>query len=652
MYMKNLIANFRLRKRILAIVDAFIIVIAGLIANFPLPLVANRIGRPTLFVMFAMCVLCCFTMLLLFGAYNKMWRYLKSSDYRICIYGVVFGICLANLFLFLIEKSFPWEFIIIHTIVACFGVCFFRCIFKSAFIELVNTGYKEAKSIRTMIIGAGNACILLLNEIQNNKKDEEKGINSSIAKNYNPVCLIDDDRTKIGTSINGVIVAGSSRDIPKIAKAERIEQIIFAIPSCPGKDRQVILDLCGKTGLPVKVLPFIGSLLENDSGNSDLMRQIRDIKVEDLLGRPPITFNNKDIRVFIEGKVCLVSGGGGSIGSELVRQIAKYHPKQIIIVDIYENNAYEIQQELVMEYGSSLNLVTLIASVRDYFRMNSIFTKYSPDVVFHAAAHKHVPLMENSPMEAIKNNVIGTFNMASLSLFHNVKKFVMISTDKAVNPTNVMGASKRCCEMIVQFLSQQKDSKTEFVTTRFGNVLGSNGSVIPLFKKQIEQGMPVTVTHPDIIRYFMTIPEAVSLVMEAASIAHGGEIFVLDMGQPVKILTLAENLIRMYGKVPNKDVEIRFTGLRPGEKIKEELLMNEEGLKQTKNKLIFIGKQIEIQPDLLVNELWKLKCAAEENKDEIAIQALHEIVPTFTTPEQFNKGILGDKDSFVYAKKT
>lgn len=650
--MKKIMANFRLRKRILAIVDAFIIVIAGLIANFPLPLVADRIGRPTLFVMFSMCVLCCFTMLLFFGAYNKMWRYFKGADYRVCVYGVVFGICLANLFLFLIEKSFPWEFIIIHTIVACFGVCFFRCIFKSAFIELVNTGYKEAKSIRTMIIGAGNACILLLNEIQNNKKDDEKGINSSIAKNYNPVCLIDDDRTKIGTSINGVIVAGSSRDIPKIAKAERIEQIIFAIPSCPGKDRQVILDLCGKTGLPVKVLPFIGSLLENDSGNSDLMRRIRDIKVEDLLGRPPITFNNKDIRVFIEGKVCLVSGGGGSIGSELVRQIAKYHPKQIIIVDIYENNAYEIQQELIMEYGTSLNLVTLIASVRDYFRMNSIFTKYNPDVVFHAAAHKHVPLMENSPMEAIKNNVIGTFNMASLSLFHNVKKFVMISTDKAVNPTNVMGASKRCCEMIVQFLSQQQDSKTEFVTTRFGNVLGSNGSVIPLFKKQIEQGKPVTVTHPDIIRYFMTIPEAVSLVMEAASIAHGGEIFVLDMGQPMKILTLAENLIRMYGKVPNKDVEIRFTGLRPGEKIKEELLMNEEGLKQTKNKLIFIGKQIEIQPDLFVNELWKLKCAAEENKDEIAIQALHEIVPTFTTPEQFNKEILGDKDSFVYAKKT
>lgn len=650
--MKKIMANFRFRKRILAIVDAFIIVIAGLIANFPLPLVADRIGRPTLFVMFSMCVLCCFTMLLFFGAYNKMWRYFKGADYRVCVYGVASGICLANAFLYLIEKSFPWEFVILHLIVATAGVCLFRYVFKSAFVELVNTGYKEGKSIRTMIVGAGNACILLINEIQNNKKDDKEGLKSSVAKNYNPICIIDDDRTKIGTFINGVVVAGSTKDIPKIAKAERIEQIIFAIPSCPTKDRQVILDLCGRTGLPVKVLPFIGSLLESNNDSSNLIRQIRDIKVEDLLGRQPITFNNKDVRNFIEGKICMVTGGGGSIGSELVRQIAKYHPKQIIIVDIYENNAYEIQQELVMEYGKSLNLVTLIASVRDYFRMNAIFTKYHPDVVFHAAAHKHVPLMENSPMEAIKNNVIGTFNMASLSLFHNVKKFVMISTDKAVNPTNVMGASKRCCEMIVQFLSQQQDSKTEFVTTRFGNVLGSNGSVIPLFKKQIEQGKPVTVTHPDIIRYFMTIPEAVSLVMEAASIAHGGEIFVLDMGQPMKILTLAENLIRMYGKVPYKDVEIRFTGLRPGEKIKEELLMSEEGLKQTKNKLIFIGKQIEIQPDLFVNELWKLKCAAEENKDEIAIQALHEIVPTFTTPEQFNKEILGDKDSFVYAKKT
>jgi FlaA1/EpsC-like NDP-sugar epimerase len=290
-----------------------------------------------------------------------------------------------------------------------------------------------------------------------------------------------------------------------------------------------------------------------------------------------------------------------------------------------------------MEYGSALDLVTLIASVRDYNRMNQIFKKYTPDVVFHAAAHKHVPLMENSPMEAIKNNVAGTFNVAFLSLFNKVKKFVMISTDKAVNPTNVMGASKRCCEMIVQYLAQHKMSNTEFVCTRFGNVLGSNGSVIPLFRRQIEQGKPVTVTHPDIIRYFMTIPEAVSLVLEAASIAHGGEIFVLDMGEPVKILTLAENLIRMYGKVPYKDVQIKFTGLRPGEKLKEELLMNEEGLQKTNNKLIFIGKQIEIDSSKFIQQLRKLRDAAFENDEPGTVQALHEIVPTFVKPEEYNK---------------
>jgi FlaA1/EpsC-like NDP-sugar epimerase len=293
-----------------------------------------------------------------------------------------------------------------------------------------------------------------------------------------------------------------------------------------------------------------------------------------------------------------------------------------------------------MEYGSELNLVTLIASVRDYYRINQIFEKYKPQIVFHAAAHKHVPLMEVSPMEAIKNNVVGTFNVATLAQFHNAEKFVMISTDKAVNPTNAMGASKRCCEMIVQYLSQQHEGKTEFVTTRFGNVLGSNGSVIPLFKKQIEQGKPVTVTHEDIIRYFMTIPEAVSLVMEAAAIAHGGEIFVLDMGQPVHIVRLAENLIRMYGKKPYDEVEIKFTGLRPGEKLREELLMDEEGLQKTSNELIFIGKQIELDSEKFIKQLRKLRNAANENLNDVAVEALHEIVPTFTTPEEFNRAEL------------
>ncbi len=489
-----------------------------------------------------------------------------------------------------------------------------------------------ANAKRTMIIGGGQAGKMLLSEIFNAQRSPYT--KDKLAAQFEPVCIVDNDPEKIGKELLGVKIVGPSSKIPDYVKEFEVEQLILAIPSLTENERKGIIDICNDTKLPLKIVPFIGTLILND--NSTLLGQVRDIKVEELLGRDPIKFDNADIRNFISGKVCMVTGGGGSIGSELVRQIAKYNPKKVIIVDIYENNAYEIQQELIMDYGEELDLVTLIASVRDYFRMNQIFEKYKPQVVFHAAAHKHVPLMEVSPMEAIKNNVIGTFNVATLAQYHNVEKFVMISTDKAVNPTNAMGASKRCCEMIVQYLAQQNEGRTEFVTTRFGNVLGSNGSVIPLFKRQIEQGRPVTVTHEDIIRYFMTIPEAVSLVMEAAAIAHGGEIFVLDMGRPVKIVTLAENLIRMYGKVPYKDVPIVFTGLRPGEKIKEELLMDEEGLQKTSNKLIFIGKQIDIDEATFASRLNDLRNAALENNEEIAISALHDMVPTFITPEEFN----------------
>ena len=637
----QLFTNFRLRKRLLALVDAFIVLVAGLMVNLPLPIFSDRIGRAQLFSFLLLCAFCCFACQLLFGAYNKLWRYFNLRDYLSCVKGIVGGFVVAVVLFYLISGTgFP-IFSVLTCVIATVGVCLFRYMFKGTFISLVNAGLQEGKKRRTMIIGAGEATRVLLDEIKRLQSPKEKdAMGAADSFNMYPVCLIDDDRYKIGKHFCDVLVAGGTSDIEKIARLERIEQIIFAIPSCPPKDRAVILDLCGKTGLPVKILPFVGSLQDvSETEKSNYISQIRDIKVEDLLGREPIKFDNSEIRGFIENKVCMVTGGGGSIGSELVRQIAKYNPAQVIIVDIYENNAYDIQQELVMEYGKSLNLVTIIASVRDYFRMNQIFKKYKPQVVFHAAAHKHVPLMENNPMEAIKNNVVGTFNMATLSLINNVNKFVMISTDKAVNPTNVMGASKRCCEMIVQFFAQQKDCRTEFVTTRFGNVLGSNGSVIPLFKRQIEQGKPVTVTHPDIIRYFMTIPEAVNLVLEAASFAHGGEIFVLDMGQPVKIVTLAENLIRMYGKVPYKDVEIKFTGLRPGEKLLEELLMGEEGLQKTKNKLIYIGKQIPIDLDSFVDQLWDLKNAASANDDQKAIKALHKIVPTFTTPEEFNRTV-------------
>lgn len=636
MSMKELVQKFRFRKIILAIADAFIVVVAALISNFVLSLWNHGVSQHIMVISITVSVFCCIMSLFMFGAYNKMWRYFSWKDYLSCVYGIVVGMAASCIFVYVIRGHIPMLYPILHCIITILGVCLFRMLFKQTFIELIECGRSDAKNKRTMIVGGGRATGLLLGEI----KHAHTSPNQNDAP-YKPVCIIDDDPNKIGTKLRGVPVVGNTSEIQKYAKQMKIEQIIFSIPSCLKDERKRILDACSKTDLPIKVMPFLSDLIfENDTNQSTLLKQIHDINVEDLLGRDPIRFDNQDIKNFISGKICMVTGGGGSIGSELVRQIARYAPKQIIIVDIYENNAYDIQQELRMEYKDTLNLVTLIASVRDYHRMDQIFKRYLPDIVFHAAAHKHVPLMEDSPMEAIKNNIIGTFNTATLAQFYDAEKFVMISTDKAVNPTNVMGASKRCCEMIIQYLSQTHDGKTEFVTTRFGNVLGSNGSVIPLFKRQIESGRPVTVTHRDIIRYFMTIPEAVSLVMEAAAIAHGGEIFVLDMGKPVRILTLAENLIRMYGKKPYEDVPIVFTGLRPGEKIREELLMDEEGLQKTSNKLIFIGKQIDIDAKPFLAKLHELRNAAEKNNEELAVMALHDMVPTFVTPEEFNRKML------------
>ncbi len=631
--MKKVLEKFSFRRVVLAFADAFIVIAAALITNFILSFSGKEVSRSDLLMSFVVSSVTCCGALFIFGAYSKLWRFFHKRDYLSCFYGVVCGFIVSGGFVYIIRNDLPVTFVCVHGLLTLVGVCLFRLLFKESFVTFTKTGCKSDRK-RTMIVGGGQTCRMILTEIENAKKTVNT--DDKLCTVYEPVCIIDDDRSKIGSEIQGVTVVGTTSEIIKFADQQHIEQIIFAIPSCLEDERKRILDICSGTNLPVKVVPFIGNLIF-DNGNTPILTQMRDIKVEDLLGRSPIKFDNEEIRQFIYGKVCMVTGGGGSIGSELVRQIAKYGPQHIIIVDIYENNAYSIQQELVMDYGDSLNLTVLIASVRDYYRMNKIFERYRPDIVFHAAAHKHVPLMENSPMEAIKNNVIGTFNTASLAQFHKVKKFVMISTDKAVNPTNVMGASKRCCEMIIQYLSQQKNCSTEFVTTRFGNVLGSNGSVIPLFKKQIEQGKPVTVTHPDVIRYFMTIPEAVSLVLEAAAIANGGEIFVLDMGKPVHIVKLAENLIRMYGKEPYKDVEIKFTGLRPGEKLREELLMNEEGLRKTSNKLIFIGQQIELDGDEFIRKLRRLRNAANENLSDTVVAALHDIVPTFISPEEFNR---------------
>ena len=614
--------KFNYRKLILLIADIIIISVSGVILNYILSLV-GWIGAESskgLLYFIILNDLTCVLMLLISGAYTKLWRYFNIKDYIISGISMFVGFVMSYGILMLLGHRPRKVFWALFFVFASWGVLLFRYIFKRTFLDLTGAGNRE-NLVRTLIVGAGQAGRMILREIENAQFDEH-----NLSKDLLPVGFADDDITKQRSRIGSIAVLGTTPEIVKICEEHRIENIIVAIPSCDGDEKRRILDICSRTKCKIKVIPYISELIFSDG--EQLIAQAKEIKIEDLLGRNPIEFDRRKISGFIKDKVCMVTGGGGSIGSELVRQIAQYSPKQIIIVDIYENNAYDIQQELVLKYGGGLNLVTLISSVRDYDKMDMIFKEYRPQLVFHAAAHKHVPLMETVPEEAVKNNIFGTYNVANLAERYKADKFVMISTDKAVNPTNVMGATKRACEMIIQHKAQT-GTHTEFVTTRFGNVLGSNGSVIPLFRKQIESGNPVTVTHPDIIRYFMTIPEAVSLVLEAGAIAKGGEIFVLDMGAPVKITTLAENLIRMYGKVPYKDVPIIFTGLRPGEKLFEELLMDEEGLKSTDNKKIFIGNQIEIDGAEMLKKLERLREAAEANDSETTITLLADMVPTF-----------------------
>ena len=463
---------------------------------------------------------------------------------------------------------------------------------------------------RVMIIGAGKAGTLILKEMKASER----------VHGY-PVCIIDDDKDKQGRVIDGVSIMGSRRDIARLVREKGIDEIYVAIPTAPPEDIRDILKICQGTGCQVKILPGVYQLMNGEVTIS----RLRKVEIEDLLGREPVNVNLDEIMGYVKGKVVLVTGGGGSIGSELCRQLAGHKVKQLIIFDIYENNAYEIQQELKRKYPD-LDMVVLIGSVRNTNRLDYLFRTYRPDIVYHAAAHKHVPLMEDSPNEAIKNNVLGTYKAARAAIKYKAQRFILISTDKAVNPTNIMGASKRLCEMVVQ-MSNQKSS-TEFVAVRFGNVLGSNGSVIPLFKQQIESGGPVTVTHKDIIRYFMTIPEAVSLVIQAGAYAKGGEIFVLNMGNPVRILDMAENLIRLSGYEPYKDIDICFTGLRPGEKLYEELLMDEEGLQKTVNDRIFIGKPIDMDYDRFEKGLQRLGEAALSETADVR-ELVHDLVPEY-----------------------
>ena len=466
---------------------------------------------------------------------------------------------------------------------------------------------------RVMIIGAGDSGSILIKELKN-----------STHTNMVPVCVIDDNVNKIGRSLFGVPVVGGREDIISTAAEYNVDTIIFAIPTASGSERKEILNIAKETGCKLRTIPGVYQLATGEVS----VNRVRDVELTDLLGRDPISIDNETVFNMIKGKTVLVTGGGGSIGSELCRQIASHNPKQLIIFDIYENNAYEIQQELLRKYkDKGLNLVTLIGSVRNTHRITSVMMEYKPDIVFHAAAHKHVPLMEDSPNEAIKNNVMGTYKTAKAAAEAGVKKFVLISTDKAVNPTNIMGATKRICEMIIQMMDRQTPT-TSYVAVRFGNVLGSNGSVIPLFKKQIAEGGPVTVTHKDITRFFMTIPEAVSLVLQASFYAKGGEIFVLDMGEPVKIDDMARNLIKLSGLRPDVDIKVEYTGLRPGEKLYEEKLMAEEGMKTTENKLIFIGKPIDMDDEEFKKKLAKLDDDSKEDDKNIR-QYVMDMVPTY-----------------------
>lgn len=550
----------------------------------------------------------------LFRMYSSLWQFASIEEMTgiivACFTSVVchyFGTLLFHLGLkteYAMPRSFwPMEFVFM---VAMVGGS--RFLYRA--LRRMNRGKRAGAGKQIMIVGAGAAGLAIIQEVKRSQYLEGK-----------IVCAIDDDIKKHNSFIQGVKIVGDRSDIPWVVQKYHVTDILITIPSLPRKELKEIVDICKETGCKIKTLPGMSQVINEEVSVSHL----QDVKIEDLLGRDSIELHTDQIMGYVKDQVIMVTGGGGSIGSELCRQIARHEPKQLIIVEIYENNAYEIEQELRRK-DPYLNLVVLIASIRNTNRMAQIFATYHPDVVYHAAAHKHVPLMEVSPCEAIKNNVYGTLKLADMCDKYHTKRFVQISTDKAVNPTNIMGASKRMCEMIVQAYNDR--SETEFVAVRFGNVLGSNGSVVPLFKKQIAEGGPVTVTDPNIIRYFMTIPEAVSLVLEAGAMAKGGEIFVLDMGEPVKIDDMARNLIRLSGYVPDRDIEIVYTGLRPGEKLYEELLMDEEGLQDTENKLIHIGKPIEFDEE---GYLQKLKDAYTAIVSEtVDIRAfVQEMVPTY-----------------------
>lgn len=547
-----------------------------------------------------------------FKMYESLWHLTGTDEFLLGVGGNILAGILSIGYTRFFGSVIPLNVSVVGVLLSIFFVLGYRILYRVYRRILLYIPFKySSDQRRVMVVGAGSAGTMIINEMMARRELK-----------YNPIVLIDDDKSKLGKRISGVKIEGNRHDIPYIAREQEIDLILIAIPSLDAKNKSEIIEICKNTNCKLKIIPGMYEIITGDATVS----RIKDVDLEDLLGRDPIQLDSKGISDYIEGKTILVTGGGGSIGSELCRQISLFNPKRLIIFDIYENNVYDIQNEL-KENFPDMNLTVLIGSVRDRKRLHEIFTKYKIDVVFHAAAHKHVPLMEDSPKEAIKNNVFGTLNLALEASSANIERFVMISTDKAVNPTNIMGATKRLCEMIIQAMDKQ--SKTEFVAVRFGNVLGSNGSVIPLFKKQIANGGPVTVTHKKIIRYFMLIPEASQLVLQAGAFAKGGEIFVLDMGKPVKIYDLACDLIKLSGLEPNRDIKIVFTGLRPGEKLYEELLMSEEGLEDTVHKKIYVGKPTFEDMDTLKEKLEQLENLLElDDISEIKHQ-MQKIVPTY-----------------------
>lgn len=602
------------RKFLLMLVDTIVLIVAYLGTWI---LISGRVAMEAYFsIMVASCVffvLCFVIVYYLMGMYDSLWRYAEIVEFfRFCMAAIIAVITFCSLTLVMfVERRIPTAAYFMSSAFAAVATLMIRLVYRMYRNTVIKS--KGKKRRRTLIIGAGEATSILLRE-QGRYPNE-----------FNFIGVVDDDVRKVGRNMMGLTILGTTQEIPALVEKCDIETILLSIHTLDEENRRRILSICAKTKCNIRILPDIVRMISGEDRN--LLSRVRDVRVEDLLGRQVISLTNVT-EPLVKDKVVMVTGGGGSIGSELCRQIAANEPRQLIIVDIYENNAYAIQQELLQKYGTKLDLKVLIASVRDSKKMDRLFDEYRPQLVFHAAAHKHVPLMEDAPEEAVKNNIFGTYNVANAADRYGAERFVLISTDKAVNPTNVMGATKRVCEMVIQSMAA-RSRKTLFMAVRFGNVLGSNGSVIPLFKEQIEAGGPVTVTHPDIVRYFMTVPEAVSLVLEAAYMGRNGRIFVLDMGKPVKILELAENLIKMAGFIPYKDIKIVFSGLRPGEKLYEELLMDEEGLMRTDSQKIFIGQPLKMDIDSFFDELIRLKKGAYANNSDQMLRDLSRLVPTF-----------------------